>query len=108
MTTVLEFVLSLYLGPPDYSTPQGVSRWTCPVCRHQTFKTMPDQPGLHHRVKCWNAACGFRGDAADMLKFHHANEPYDKRLERLDAIQREFEQREMPQTQVGSRRSVCR
>lgn len=90
MTTILEYLLTKYLGKPARTSGNGVSYWPCPICGHDSFHTLPDKAQFRHRAKCWNSACGFRGDAADMLKEFHPDEPYGDRLDRLDQLRREW------------------
>jgi hypothetical protein len=90
--TVLEHLLTKYLGKPRSSSGGGVSYWLCPVCDHDSFHTLPDKPQFKHRAKCWNPECKFGGDALDMLKEFHPDEPYGDRLERLALLEREFDQ----------------
>jgi hypothetical protein len=91
MTTILEFLLTKYLGNPARELGNGISYWPCPVCGHKSFHTLPLNPKFKHRAKCRNAGCEFRGDALDMLKHFHANEPYNVRQSRFYDIQREWE-----------------
>lgn len=90
MSTFLEYLLARYLGNPDRRCGQGVSYWPCPVCGSSSFHTMPDLPHFRHRAKCHGSYCGFRGDAADMLREFHPDEPYGDRRDRLEHIRREW------------------
>lgn len=101
MTTILEYLLSRYLGKPRRWTNEGRSYWPCPVCGHDSFHTLPDKPGLKHRAKCWNRECGFRGDAADMLKEFHPDTTYNERLDRLDELEREWIKNRGPRLRAG-------
>src|SRR5262249_54763273 len=97
MVTLLEYILTKYLGKPARTQPNGVSYWPCPVCGHQSFHTLPNKAQFKHRAKCWSVDCGFRGDAADMLKEFHPQEDWNERQKQLDRLEREW------QSSVGSR-----
>lgn len=90
MSTFLESVITKYLGPPTRIVGHGEAYWPCPQCDHPRFHSMPDRPEYKHRYKCWS--CGFQGDVLDFLQASHPLEPYDKRLDRLTQLQREFDQ----------------
>jgi len=92
MTTFLEYLLTKYLGKPACVRGNGVSYWDCPVCSHRSFHTMPIKRQFKHRATCWNVDCGFRGDAADMLKEFHLGENWIGRRARLEQLQREWEE----------------
>jgi hypothetical protein len=93
-TTYLEYLLTHYLGTPTRVLGNGVSYWPCPLCKHASFHTLPDKPQFQHRAKCWNAECGFRGNAADMVKEFHPDENYNERLDRIYQLQNEWEQKQ--------------
>lgn len=92
MKTLLEYLLACYLGSPLRRGAEGVSYWPCPVCGHESFHTLPHKPAFKHRAKCWNPECGFRGDAADMLKEFHPDTTYNERLDRLTEVERAWKQ----------------
>lgn len=105
MKTLLEHILTKYLGKPRCSRGNGVSYWLCPICEHDSFHTMPSNPRFKDRAKCWNPECGFRGDAIDMLKEFHPDESYNERDDRLVFFRMEWEQRKK---HLGSGRGVPR
>ena len=90
--TFLEWLLAeLICEPPTARHAVGESVWPCPQCGHERFHTMPDRPQMKHRAHCWR--CGFRGDAADMLRWFHPveNETYPQLCDRLDGWRVRYE-----------------
>jgi hypothetical protein len=90
--TLLEYLLTQYLGNAIRVKGNGESYWPCPHCSSNKFHTMPTHQVYRHRAKCWS--CDLRGDAADMLKEFHPNEPYDERLQRLEQLTKEWQAQE--------------
>ena len=87
--TLLEFVISKYLGPPHTCRGDGQSEWPCPRCGHFRFHSMPDVPQYKHRARCWT--CDFRGDCADMILSldRHCKTP-KQAFQRLAALEAEW------------------
>ena len=95
MTTLLEFIISCYLGDPIKTWDDehdGESYWKCPHCGKKDFHTMPDKPKMKHRFKCWNTKCGCRGDAYDFLKKYHPEENFGDRKLRVAKYKEQFKQ----------------
>jgi hypothetical protein len=86
--TFLEWLLTELIGEPTRRNGNGESTWPCPKCGNARFHTLPDKPPFKHRAKCW--ACGFRGDAADMLQAFYPDEPWGDRKDRLDAMTKQY------------------
>lgn len=89
--TLLEYVITNYLGPPTYCRGDGQSEWLCPMCTSSKFHTLPDKPEFRHRFRCWS--CGFRGDIHDWLVEQHPEENYGDRLARIDQLRREWQEK---------------
>jgi hypothetical protein len=103
MTTPLEYLLAHYLGTRLRGGAPGVSFWPCPVCGSESFRTLPDKPGMKHRAKCRNPDCEFRGDAADMMRHFHPDENYGQHLTRMVLLE---QQRSAKGLRLGSRRGA--
>jgi hypothetical protein len=80
--TFLEYILTRCLGQPRFRNACDVSKWSCPSCgSNSAFGTMPHRPPLKDRVQCF--ACGFRGDAPDVLLLLNPTEGWPARRARL-------------------------
>lgn len=79
MTTLLEYVLTEYLGEPIKRRGNGESYWHCPICDSSGFHSMPDKPQFKHRAYCLR--CQFMEDVEGMLKeIHSGNYAHWKHL----------------------------
>lgn len=90
--TFLEWLLTRQIGPATYSRGKGESTWPCPQCGHPRFHTLPHKVQFRDRARCWS--CGFRGDAADMLRAFDPDLPWRETMALLDDLRAEYEGKE--------------
>lgn len=104
--TFLQFLLSQrqYCGEPSRTHANGVAYWECPACGSSSFHTLPDKPQFKQRAKCWNPACGFRGDAMDMLREFHPDETWAELFDRRDQLRGQYHKQARTVTRKGRSR----
>jgi hypothetical protein len=80
MTNLLEFALNKYIGPPD--------KYHCPQCQTKTrYRIVTTDKD---RFRC--TSCGKGGDLPDLIRQVHPTEPWDRRMDIIEALEREYKE----------------
>jgi hypothetical protein len=90
--TLLEYIVSEYLGPPYKVDSYGQAWWVCPMCtKVNKFHTRPHKPQQYpDRVSCYR--CNWFGKEDHFLQLMHPDEKYPAILNRLDDLREEYEE----------------
>lgn len=68
--TLLEYILTKYLGNPTKQLGNGESYWPCPACGHRNFHSLPTNPAYKDYARC--SKCRFLEDAQGVVKEFHS------------------------------------